>query len=189
MECYEQLSPEKKWAIKTIDECVHIGVYSDQQMAFVGFKAWMSVLKCDSPIYNLTNSFRMPWVRPLGATLLPFDLMKQILRGDILVIICLDIQNMIEAVNARQPGFLDLISAQETSKARLHRIEMLELKGQGVRATLGDLKMDLGAGFRDRVVFDQHSPLQIVYDHLQKMSARQESTGSDAPTPGDEVEP
>jgi hypothetical protein len=173
VKCYEQLNEEKKWAITTIDECVHVGVYSDPQFAFGGFNAWMMALKCKSPIFNLMDSFKNPWVRPLGAMMLPFDLLKKILHGDILVIICLDIQAMIEAVNERQPEFLRLISMRETAKQRQWKYETLELNGQGVQASLGDLQMNIGSGFRDRVVFDQHSPMQLLYVTLQNMTELQ----------------
>jgi len=171
VDCYNQLGAEKRWAITTVDECVYVGVYNDQFSAFAGFSAWMKAMKCTSPIYNLMDSFKMPWVRPLGAMLLPLELQRLILRGDILVMVCLDIQAMITAVNECQSGFLSLCSARETADARRLGFEYLELEGCAVKGTRGDQSWNMGAGLRDRVVFDQLSPLQLMQHHWESMAA------------------
>lgn len=169
MKCYEQLNETKKWAIATVDECVHIGVYSDQTIAFVGFKLWMQTVKCESPIYNLTDSFLNPSVRPLGAMFLSLELQKKILRGDIMVIICIDILKIIEMANNMHSGFLELASKRETSQMRDYRMGSLEYKGRFVRSKIGPEQSYIGIGFRDRVVYDQQRPSQLLKLHLAQM--------------------
>jgi hypothetical protein len=140
-------------------------VYSDQATAFVGFQAWMKVQHCESRIYNLDDSFRRPSVRPLGATFLSLELRQKILRGDIIVIICLDIQKFIELGNSMSPGLMRL-STPEESKARDHRMSYVTLQGRHVVITLDGQVEFAGAGMLDRIIFDQQSPSQIQAQRL-----------------------
>jgi hypothetical protein len=165
-QCYERLSEDKKWAIDVIDECVYLGVYSDQATAFVGFNAWMEREGCESQIFNLMDSFHDLGVRPLGATLLMPDLRKKILRGEILVIMCLDIRKFIELGNSMQPDYMQLATKAETGKMRTHRLGNFTLNGRYIRATVGGEAMFMGAGTRDRVLFDQHLPSQLLAQRL-----------------------
>jgi len=173
IDCYHQLNESKKWAIATIEECVHVGVYSDQEIAFVGFKSWMASIKCKSRVFNLTDSFRDPWTRPLGATDLPFELVKKIFRGDILVIICLDIVRMVQLANQMLEGFLALTSARDAARVRGKGIPLLQCEDQFVRARIGTATYFVGEGLRDRVVFDQHLPSQLIANHISTMQTRE----------------
>lgn len=166
MRCYESLNESKKWAISVIDECVYVGVYSDQRMAFVGFQAWMKQQGCESRIFSLTDSFRDPGVRPLGATFLSLDLQKKILRGEILVIMCLDILRMIDLANKLQPGYLQLATKTETVRMRGQKVGDFTLNGLFIRANVAGEVTFLGGGFRDRVLFDQQRPAQLLSQHL-----------------------
>jgi hypothetical protein len=178
-DCYQRLNENQTWAIATIDKCVHVGVYSNQDMAFVGFKSWMAQIKCDSPIYNLTDSFHIPSARPLGATFLSFELHAKILRGEILVIICLDIPRLIDLANEIKPGFLWLASRAKSARARQFKMQMLELHGRVVRVSNGTEWEFLGGGFRDRVVFDQQRPLQLIRHHPLLTAPSADETGGD----------
>ena len=164
--CYQSLSDEKKWAIDVIDDCVYLGVYSDQYSAFVGFQSWMRIERCESRIHNLTDSFHDPGVRPLGASFLSMELRKEVMRGDILVIMCLDIARFIELGNSMQPGFMRLATKAESSKAPAHRFGSLTLNGCHVVATIGGEEQILGLGTRDRILFDQQRPRQLLAQHL-----------------------
>lgn len=164
--CYETLTDEKRWAIDVIDGCVYLGVYSDQNIAYVGFQAWMDQVGCESLIFSLTDSFHDLGVRPLGATLLPLYLRQMVLRGDILVIMCLDILKFIELANKMHPGYMRLATKAETAKMRAHRMGNFMLNGRFIRATLGGEAVFLGAGTRDRILFDQQLPSQLLAQRL-----------------------
>lgn len=166
MRCYEKLDKDKAWAIDTIDECVFLGVYSDQQIAFVGFQAWIRKMQCDSQIFNLTDSFHDPGARPLGATFLSLELQQKVLRGEILVIMCLDILKMIELANRMQPDYLRLATRAESARMRNKRVGNFTLDGRYVQAKVGGEVMYLGGGFRDRILFDQHRPSQLLANHF-----------------------
>lgn len=172
IDCCGRLNSEQPWALSTIDECVHMAAYSRQDMAFVGFCGWMDRIKCDSPIYNLMDSFRIPSARPLGATHLPRDLQVKILRGEILVIICLDLDRLIEVANKKRPGLMRLASKRETMEARKFKLALLEHRGRVLQLKMDDVVENLGGGFRDRVVFDQHSPSQLIDQHIETVDAR-----------------
>jgi hypothetical protein len=167
--CYSQLSGTKRWAIDVVDRCLYVGVYSSQQTAFIGFQSWMAQQKCESRIYNLTDSFFDPGTRPLGAAFLPFDLREKILRGDILVIMCLDIVKMIELTNKMQPGYMRLATKKESAKMRQkHPMGDFTLNGLYVRTNeQSRAEMFLGGGFRDRILFDQHRPAQLIAQNIR----------------------
>lgn len=167
--CYRELSDSKPWSIASIDECVHLGVYNRRDMAFVGFNSWMDRLKCTSPIFNLTDSFRDPSVRPLGATFLPIELQNKILRGDVLVIICLDYERLFQMSNKMHDSVMRSASRRETSEAKRHKLRMLEFNGRLIEMRIGDNALYLGAGFRDRVIFDQHCPSQLVSQNIAQL--------------------
>lgn len=165
MRYYESLNESKKWAISVIHECVYVGVYSNQRMAFVGFQARMKQQRCESRIFNLTDSFRNPGVRPLGATFLSLELQKKILRGETLVIMCLDILKMIDLANKLQSGYLQQTKA-ETVRMRGQRMGDFTLNGLFIRANVAGEVTFLGGGFRDRVLFDRLSDVRCVLEIL-----------------------
>ncbi|MGS0981164.1 hypothetical protein [Burkholderia glumae] len=160
--CYEKLTDEKKWAIDVIDGCVYLGVYSDQFSAFVGFNAWMAQIGCESKIYNLMDSFHDLLARPLGAVHLESDLRTKIFRGDILVIMCLDIRKFIELGNEMNPNGMRLATKAETAQMKPHRLGNFTLDGRYIVMEIDGEVMYMGAGTRDRILFDQHYPSQLL---------------------------
>lgn len=162
--CYEKLTPDKQWAIDVIEDCVFLGVYTDQKMAFVGFQSWMKINECESPIFNLMDSFLDPGVRPLGALDLPKDLRLKILRGEVIVIMCLDVKKLLDLGNKLFPGKFRLASKAESAsmQKREKRIGSLTLQGRLIAVEAPDSTMYIGQGIRDRILFDQHSPTQLL---------------------------
>lgn len=102
----------------------------------------------------------------MGATFLSLDLQKKILRGEILVIVCLDILKMIDLANKLQPGYLQLATKAETVRMRGQRMGDFTLNGLFIRANVAGEVTFLGGGFRDRVLFDQQRPAQLLAQHL-----------------------
>jgi hypothetical protein len=164
--CYDSLTDEKKWAIDVVDECVYVGVYSDQQAAYVGFNAWMRIQRCDSQVFSLTDSFHDLGTRPLGATFLSLELRQKVLRGEILVIMCVDIQKLIELGNSMQQGFMRLATRAESAKMRDRRMGNFALNGRHICTTIDGELAYLGAGTRDRILFDHQHPAQLLAQRL-----------------------
>jgi hypothetical protein len=165
--CYERLAEDQKtWAIDVIDDCIYLGVYSDQAVAFAGFNSWMQTHECESRIFNLADSFCDPGVRPLGAAMLSLELRQKVLRGEILVIMCLDIQKFIDLGNSMQPGFLRLASRSESAEARRRGIGSFALNGRYIHSTVEGEGAILGEGARDRLLFDQHCPTHFLAERL-----------------------
>jgi hypothetical protein len=165
VECYEALNPQKKWAIRTIEGCVHIGVYSDQRSAFA-FGFWMQSIKCESPVYNLMDSFIIPSSRPLGAMDLPSELARKILTGEVLIILCLDLLKLMEIANSIKEGYLTLASKRDSAEARKNNYSSLEYKGRLIQTNSSEGPGYLGMGMVERILFDQHSPVQLLKHHI-----------------------
>jgi hypothetical protein len=66
-------------------------------------------------------------------------------------------------------------SKRETAKMRVHKYRMLGYKGKLIQARIGDYAVNLGAGFRDRILFDQQRPPQLIRHHIARMLAELES--------------
>jgi hypothetical protein len=98
-------------------------------------------------------------VRPLGATLIPETLRRKVLRGEILVVMCLDILKFIDLGNRIRPGSMRLATKAETAKMRRHSMGMgsLMLNNKLICTTIAGQDLYLGAGTRDRILFDQHA--------------------------------
>jgi hypothetical protein len=160
--CYELLGPSKSWAIDVIDDCVYLGVYSDPLQAFAAFRAWMHIQRCESPIYSLTHSFRDPALRPLGAALLPLELRVKVLRGDVIVVMCLDVLKFIDLANSVEAGHMRLATKAESAQLRNHQMHFLMHGNRGIAMQVGKETMFVGGGTRDRILFDQQLPSQLI---------------------------
>ncbi|TXT41452.1 MAG: hypothetical protein FD135_238 [Comamonadaceae bacterium] len=160
--CWTELSETKKWAICTVDQCVHIGVYNDQQSAFVGFNAWMDAIHCTSKVHNITDSFKDPMVRPFGSLNLPYELLLKILKGEVFIILCFDVRAFIDFGNQLFPGYLSIANPRESAEARRQPFYHLELDGRAVATSSPWGKGFLGGGIQDRVIFDLQRPENLI---------------------------
>jgi hypothetical protein len=167
MACYEALTDKKRWAIDVVEDCVYLGVYSDQSAA-AAFLAWMAAEKCTSPVVNLMDSFFNPGARPLGAADLTSELRAKVLRGDIIVLMCLDVKKFIELGNNMVPNSVRLATKAETSKMRQRMAKIGDFSHENrlILAQSPHGEMYLGAGMSDRIFFDQHSPSQLWAHHF-----------------------
>ena len=159
--CYEQLSEDKHWAIASIDNCLHLGVYNDQKSAFIGFNAWMDVEHCTSRIFNITDSFRMPWVRPFGSLDLPLELLQKVFRGEVSIVLCLDVKAFVELANSMFPNYLSVASKSETAAACDEFYEYLQLDGRVINCNSARGWI-VGRGVLDRIVFDLQRPSNLL---------------------------
>lgn len=165
VKCYEELNEKKKWAIDTIEGCIHIGVYSAQEAA-MAFGLWMMSMECKSTIYNLLDSYSIPSARPFGATDFPIDLLNKIFRGEVLVVICVNVLELMALGNSLSPGFLTFASKRDSAEAR-KTYAPLEYQGRCVQINSAEGKGILGMGSIERMVFDQHCPAQLLRQYIR----------------------
>lgn len=168
VKCYEQLNDKKTWAIDTIDDCLHLGVYNQVDHAFVGFNGWMDLIKCKSPIYNITDSFRTPTSTPLASLNLPTELLKKVITGEITIILCLDIRAFVDEANSMFPNFLTYADKKKTAEANREYEQPLILEGQAIVGTDGGI---IGQGLADRMLFDLRSPRQVIKSLKEMLDA------------------
>ncbi|MCD8566373.1 MAG: hypothetical protein LRY36_00275 [Alphaproteobacteria bacterium] len=165
--CYEQLNEQKTWAIDSIDECLHIGVYNRVDQAFVAFNGWMDLIKCTSPIYNITDSFRIPTSTPFAALNLPTRLLEKIIKGEIIILLCLDIRAFMDMANSMFPNFFTYADRKRTAQADRGYMLPLKLEGKAILANDGIV----GQGLADRILFDLQSPKQVIKMFKQMMDS------------------
>ncbi|MCE4069661.1 MULTISPECIES: hypothetical protein [Pseudomonas] len=166
---YQQLNKEKSWAIATIDNCLHIGVYSDRKMAMVGFNAWMDGEKCTDKVYNILHFIKDPLVRPLPYFDLPTELLNKIIHDEIIVAICLDIPHFIEESNKLHPGLLSLMSKKDSREILSGWHQPLHHHGQIVQYQHNDIEGWLGSGLLSRIIYDFQKPLSVIEFHYQSI--------------------
>ncbi|MDT4839225.1 hypothetical protein FQZ97_730100 [compost metagenome] len=157
--CREELTDEKQWSITVVDSCLYIGVYSNPEMGFVGFNAWMDGIECKSEIYNLTDSFHDALSRPLPALDLPTKLLEEIIDGSIVVVACLDYKAFFDFANKLYPGLFYL----SRPSTRLRKIaEDFTINGQLIACDSAQGTIYLGGGLVTRMIFDLHRPKNII---------------------------
>jgi hypothetical protein len=159
VECYEQLSDKKSWAITTVDGCLHVGVYNNPTQAFVAFNGWMDGIKCTSPVYNITDCIRTLHATPFASLGLPTNLLKQIIKGQIMIVMCLDVRAFVEVANTMFPNLLSYADKKASAEAdRLHGMP-LKLGNQAIATASGGY---VGLGLIDRILFGLRRPQQVI---------------------------
>lgn len=156
--CYGQLNEKKTWAIDSIDDCLHLGVYTNVDQAFVAFNGWMDMMKCTSTIYNITDSFRTPAVTPFAALNLPTELLEKVIQGEITIILCLDVARLVEMTNSTFPDFLTYADKKASADADRKFTLPLKLDNKALLANGGIV----GQGLADRIIFDLQRPKQVI---------------------------
>lgn len=170
VKCCNEINDKKTWAIETIDDCLHIGVYSNSAQGYVAFNGWMDIIKCKSSIYNLTDSFYNGTATPFANLDLPTETLEKIIKGDILIVLCLDVRALIDVANEIKPNFLQLKRSKKL-KTDSQKMDFMTLDGQYVTTDEGGA---VGAGLIDRIIFDLQHPLnalEMLY-RMTRSSAR-----------------
>jgi len=169
--CYKDLNSSKTWSIATVDGCLHVGVYSDTELAFVAFNTWIDGIGCTSPIYNLTDSFFDPTVRPFFSLDLPLELLRKVFNGEVTIILCLDLRAFIEVGNKMYPELLYLGTKKESAETTQKPYVFALLDGRVIKAkTKGD-DLTMGHGIIDRIIFDLQRPKTAI-ENLYALSIK-----------------
>ena len=101
LEMYQELSPEKSWSIRVIDDCLFIGLYKNHLLAEGAFSVWMKGLDVDSPIYDYRSVFKMPVARPPFTLQFPPELIMGLVTGEIILKLCLHVPFWIQKLNTQ----------------------------------------------------------------------------------------
>lgn len=156
--CCNEITDKKTWSISTVDDCLHIGVYSDCQQGYVAFNGWMEIIKCRSRVYNITDSFSLITALPFASLDLPTEILEKILKGTLIIVMCFDTGEFLRAANDKFPNFLKLGNSKK-SRRDSQIADLLMHDGQFIESDSGGV---LGSGFIDRIIFDLQSPLNAL---------------------------
>ncbi len=168
VDMYKTLMNGKSWAINTIDNCLHIGLYKNPQMAMV-FKAWMADMKVDSAIIDYSNVFRIPLACPPFSQSIPSDLILKLSTGEIKLMYCLDIPLWIDAINNLDgnEGKFTLETLKKSRKMQLEASnELLECNGQIIKYQNKDAITYVGSGILLKILFRYYRPISVLKEFL-----------------------
>lgn len=166
--CYQKILKDKEWAIETVDECLYIGLYSNPLFGLVGFSAWMDGMGCDSKIYNILDFMSSGLIRPIPSLNLPADLIKKIITGELVLVLCLDIPKMVEVFNNKAKSSIELFPRKNYKIDRLHIDELMTYKKYLLKVKAQDYFWFVGKGILSRILFEFSSPIAIlnIYDSI-----------------------
>ncbi|KPG77333.1 hypothetical protein [Pseudomonas libanensis] len=170
-ELYKKLNDNRKGVIGTIDECLHVGIYTDRKLAITHFNSWMRANNCTSKIYNILDFIKNPHCRPLPILNLSTKFLNEIASDKTIVVMCLNIQKLIEKSNELYPDFLYLETKEESKRALEGYYQFLSLNGLALGYNLGEAKGFIGKGLADRVIFDFIKPLSAIKMQYETMNS------------------
>ena len=159
LECRKRLEENGKYAISVIDSCLYIGMYKEPEFAYVGFSSWMNILKCENPIYNLTDSFFDALARPLPSLNMPTEFIEEIINGKIVVMGCLNTRGFYELSQKLYPGMITLARPPKNAD-----IGAMNVDGKAMAMSMSDQGIQgyLGGGLMNRMRFDLQRPRSIL---------------------------
>lgn len=160
--CFDIINSGKEWAVDIIDECLYIGLYSNSRAAFLGFSAWMDGRGCDSKIYNVLSFIDSGLMRPAPCFNLPVDMIKKILTGDLILLLCIDIPRLVEKFNASTNYSIVYFPKKSFLGTSKEMEELVSYKKYLLKVKCPDGDWFVGNGVIVRVLFDFSSPLSVL---------------------------
>jgi hypothetical protein len=160
---YEDIKKGKNWAIATIDECLHLGLYKDHRLA-LGFEAWMRGLDIDSKIIDYLNVFSIPLSCPPFAQMLPDDLILKLSTEKYKFLLCLDIPVWIKKVNEANilAGELVFETPKKSRKLKMESRELVDYKGKLIKYAEDDIDGYVGYGIFMKIFFRHYEPISVL---------------------------
>jgi len=160
---YEDIKKGKNWAIATIDECLHLGLYKDQRLA-LGFEVWMSGLDIDSKKIDYLNVFSIPLACPPFAQMLPDDLILKLSTEKYKFLLCLDIPTWIKKTNEANifPGELVFEAPKKSRKIKMESRELVDYKGKLIKYVEDDIDGYIGYGILMKIFFRHYEPISVL---------------------------
>lgn len=161
---YEQIRDGKKWAIATIEDCLHIGLYKDLRLTFA-FDAWMEGESIDSEKIDYLNVFSIPLACPPLAQFLPDELILKLSTEEYKLLLCLDLPSWIKQANEASifQGELTLEAPKKSRKLKMEsKGELVDYKGQLIKYSEGDTTGYIGYGILMKIFFMQYKPISVL---------------------------
>lgn len=171
----EEIKSGKKWAIDVIDECVYVGVYSETEIGFVGFNAWIDGTEFKGRVTNINDSFFDTLSRPFLNINLPTELLMDIMAGKLLIVMCFDHKKFFERANARYPGLFTLEDYPENNKKHAQAKNTLHVGSKGIASLVDGNASFVGNGFETRILFDLQRPDNLIDWSYQRSDLKMKS--------------
>jgi hypothetical protein len=156
---WQRIYNGKSWAITDINECLFIGAYSKAEIGFCGFNTWMKTSKFSGKVYNLLDSFSDPLSRPFFSLNLPDKLLYDIINGNLIIVLCLDIKLFMKRANKKHPG---LYYHTEPPPKTADTPNILSVGDKYIATDINGIANYVGNGIETRIIFDQHYPDSLI---------------------------
>ena len=174
------------WALGVVDNCLYYGVYSDPRM-LLAFAGWVKeLIQTPTRVVNLVHSFHDALVRPLPASFLSIEQIARVLRGEIIVVMTLDIDQWIRIGNERLGQERIFLETKRRSRQMLNKTEgyVLTQHDERLIGVRNEAQVHyLGEGVFDRLFFDFQTPTSLA-DFMTGTGAEQNPTKAPSPSGG-----
>ncbi|WP_222888570.1 hypothetical protein [Enterobacter sp. C2] len=168
---WSDIKAGKNWSIDVIDECVYVGAYKTTEMGFVGFNSWMDGTNFKGRVFNISDSIGHHFVQPLFNLNLPYELIEDIISGEIIIVLCLDFKKFMELGNKKYPNLLHLAPHP---KSFPDPNDYFMIGKEAIFSYKNGHMSFIGTGMESRIIFDLQRPANVI-DWIYK--------GSDLYTP------
>lgn len=159
MDSWRRISLGKLWDIHVIDECLFIGAYKNIEMGFVGFNSWMKTSNFNGTVFNINDSFKYKLTKPLLNLNLSDQVVKDILLGEFIVVLCLDNERFYNEANKIYSG---LLKRKKITDNKLNLIDLVTINQEAIYSENDGHEVYLGTGFLSRIIFDLQNPRNII---------------------------
>ena len=181
LEMHKELSDEKHWVIRDIDNCLFLGLYNDQMMSEVGFKGWMHSLGVDSPVWDYQQVVNIPLARPPFSLPFPPDLIKGLVTGKIILNMCLHVPFWISNLNTKYPrAEMQLETAKRSKINDLKHGHLFKYQNRLIKFNKDDSSGYVGSGILSKILFDFYTPIDSMRPMLTAPNQRINADGKNA---------
>lgn len=156
---WRDIKAGKNWSISVIDDCVYVGAYKTTEMGFIGFNSWMDGEGFKGRVLNISDSISQHFVQPLFNLNLPYELIEDIISGDVIIVLCLDCEKFMGLGNKKYPNLLHLaplpkLFADPNDYFLIGKEAIFSYKN-------GNMSF-IGTGLESRIIFDFQRPENII---------------------------
>ncbi|WP_133061061.1 hypothetical protein [Cronobacter sakazakii] len=164
IKCWASIKSGRKFGIDVIDNCIYIGVYDNPKNAHLAFTHWMKGTDFNGKVYNICDSFIDYFVQPFFTLPLPIEMQKDIINGDIIIVLCLDNEKFMEFGNMKHPNLFHLIKPSEPNP---DRDDYMMVGKKAICIYENAEPVFLGGGLTKRIIFDLQKPESVIQWNYQ----------------------